>query len=74
MLIYFYLNDKFLFTGLRPGNWKIIVHHNSLGKNFIIKNSEMIVNLEPGDLKTLAINVIKKARRIRFQAGEIVIE
>ncbi len=69
-----YLNDKFLFTGLRPGNWKIIVHHNSLGKNFIIKNSEMIVNLEPGDLKTLAINVIKKARRIRFQAGEIVIE
>ena len=43
------LNDKFLFSGLRPGEWKITVHHNNLGNNFIIKNSEMIINLKPGD-------------------------
>ncbi|MBU0528665.1 hypothetical protein KKF86_02790 [bacterium] len=68
------LNDKFLFSGLRPGDWKITVYHNSLGNNFTIKNSEMIVNLKPGDLKTFDINVIKKARRIRFQPNEIVVE
>ncbi|MCJ7802358.1 MAG: hypothetical protein MUP82_08400, partial [Candidatus Marinimicrobia bacterium] len=25
------LNDKFIFTGLRPGAWKLKVYHNSLG-------------------------------------------
>lgn len=69
-----YLNDKFQFTGLRPGAWKIVVHHNNLDNNFIIKNSELIVNLKPGKLETVTINVIKKARRIKFQPTEIVIE
>lgn len=69
-----YLNDKFLFTGLRPGAWKLKVYHNSLGNNFTIKNSEMIVNLKAGESETITINVIKKARRIRFQPTEIVID
>jgi len=68
------LNDKFIFTGLRPGGWKLKVYHNSLGKNFTIKNSEMIVNLKAGETITVNINVIKKARRIRFQPTEIIIK
>ncbi len=68
------LNDKFIFTGLRPGDWKLKVYHNSLGKNFTIKNSEMIVNLKAGGTSTVKINVIKKARRIRFQPTEIIIK
>ncbi len=67
------LNDKFQFTGLRPGNWTVRVYHNSLGNNFTIKNSEMIVNLKAGESTTININVIKKARRIRFQPTEIII-
>jgi len=68
------LNDKYIFTGIRPGAWKLKVYHNSLGKNFTIKNSEIIVNLKAGESNTVNINVIKKARKIRFQPYEIVIE
>lgn len=67
------LNDTFQFTGLRPGNWIVRVYHNNLGSNFIIKNTEIIVNLKAGESTTVNINVIKKARRIRFQPTEIIV-
>jgi len=67
------LNDKFLFTGLRPGSWVVRIYHNSLGSNFTIKNSEMIVNLKAGESTSVNVNVIKKARRIRFQTREIIV-
>ncbi len=67
------LNDTFQFTGLRPGDWAVRVYHNSLGSNFTIKNSEMIVNLKAGESTTINVNVIKKARRIRFQTREIIV-
>ena len=51
-----------------------LVFHNSLGSNFTIKNTEFIVNLKAGGTSTVNVNVIKKARRIRFQPTEIVIE
>lgn len=69
-----YLNKKFVFTGLRPGDWKLKVYPNSLGNNFTIKNSDLIVNLKAGETSTIIINVIKKARRIRFQPTEIIIK
>ena len=67
------LNDTFQFLGLRPGEWVVKVYHNSLESNFTIKNSEMIVNLKAGESTDLNINVIKKARRIRFQPTEIIV-
>ena len=67
------LNDTFQFIGLRPGEWIVKVYHNSLDSNFTIKNSEMIVNLKAGESTNLNINVIKKARRIRFHPTEIIV-
>jgi hypothetical protein len=67
------LNDKFQFMGLRPGAWTLKVYHNSLGSNYSIKNSEMIVNLKPGETSSVNIDVTKKARRIRFQPTEIIV-
>ena len=67
------LNDTFQFIGLRPGEWHVKIYHNSLERNFTIKNSEMIVNLKAGESETLNIDVIKKARRIRFQPTEIIV-
>jgi hypothetical protein len=69
-----YLNDSFQFTGLRPGAWKLKVYHNNLENNFIIKNSELVVNLMSGEEEIITINVVKKAIRIRFQPNKIVIE
>ncbi len=69
-----YLNDDFLFTGLRPGDWNLKVYPNSLGKNFTIMNSELMVNLKAGETSSVNINVIQKARRIRFQPTEIIIK
>jgi len=68
-----YLNNNFIFTGLRPGEWKLKVYHNSLGNNFIIKNSEMVINLAPGETEVANIDIIKKARRILFQPSQIIV-
>lgn len=67
------LNHDFQFTGLRPGDWSLKVYHNSLSKNYIIKNSAIMVNLKAGESATVNIYVIKKARRIRFQPTTIII-
>ena len=67
------LNDSFTFMSLRPGQWTLKVYHNSLGSNYTIKNSEMIINLEGGDSSSVNIEVKKKARRIRFQPTEIIV-
>lgn len=67
------LNDDFIFTGLRPGRWTVKVYHNSLGTNYTINNSEMIVNLKAAESSSVNIDVTKKARRIRFQPTEIIV-
>ena len=67
------LNDSFTFMGLRPGKWILKVYHNSLGNNYTIKNSQMIINLKEDESTSVDINVTKKARRIQFQQTEIII-
>jgi len=67
------LNEEFNFLGLRPGEWQLKVYHNSLGNNYTIKNSEMIINLLSGETSSVNIDVTKKARRIRFQPTKIII-
>ena len=42
--------------------------------NWMQSNSELIVNLMPGEEEIITINVVKKAIRIRFQPNKIVIE
>ena len=68
------LNNSFLFKGLRPGSWLLKIYHKRLGNNFTIKNSEMVINLGPGETSKVNINVIKKTRRIRFQPTEIIVK
>jgi len=68
------LNDEFQFTGLRPGDWSLNVYHYNLSKNYIIKNSAVMVNVGAEESAVANVYVEKKARRIIFQTNKIVVE
>lgn len=67
------LDGDFVFDNLRPGQWKVSVSRNGLGKAYRVETPLFEVSPGPGEEINLEIIVVKKAKEIKFLQEEIKI-
>ncbi len=68
------LNEKFVFKNLRPGTWHIRVYRNGLSKQFKINTKNFVVNLEANEEKVIDVEIVKQAKKIKYQQKSIKIK
>lgn len=65
------VGEKFDFTYLRPGNWKVKVYRNGMDKRYKIAVDQFDLDLKSDESKSIVINIVKQQREIKFQQESI---
>lgn len=67
------LGEKFNFTYLRPGDWKVTIYRNGLDKRYKIAVDTFKFNLKASEEKEIKIKVSKQQNEIKYQQETIKI-
>lgn len=60
------VSKPFDFTYLRPGNWQLKIYRNGLNNQYKIKTESFSFTLEPGEDKTVTVEIVKQQREIKY--------
>ncbi|WP_313580793.1 hypothetical protein [Chishuiella sp.] len=67
------LGEKFNFTYLRPGDWKVTIYRNGLDKRYKIAVDTFQFNLKASEEKEIKIKISKQQNEIKYQQETIKI-
>jgi hypothetical protein len=59
-------DGRFLFEGLRPGQWTCKIYQNNFPDNYYLENETFLVDLPAGSQKEMVIKALPKKRKIRM--------
>ncbi len=59
-------NGEFVFSGMRPGKWKIKAYDDGLLENYSFENNEFELDLQPGQTKEIVFKAVPVIRKIQF--------
>ncbi|WP_259838693.1 COG1470 family protein [Chryseobacterium herbae] len=62
-----FIGEKFDFTYLRPGEWKIKLYRNGLDKRYKIATDSFQYSLKPSETQNIAIRIVKQQSEIKYQ-------
>ena len=63
-------SGRFLFDGLRPGRWRLVIYDYNLPAMHYIENSARELELIPGEQKELSFQVRPRLRRIKMMEDD----